>query len=270
MDEMARICARLLREGTVPRHELQELDHPDVRHEVDKRLESVGLILSTSVYSEHVGLRLSPGVTSDPAFDAATNVGLHADGCALLVILWARLVLQKRTASETRQVPGQAALLPDDRAEAARQYQPQVRLTTLVREFGHVLGSMTHVKGLVSQLRKLGFLGGAGETIEAGPLLELGIDGERMVGFIRRQVLADLLQRRSQGGEPGRFDDGSDESKVLNVLNERPEGMGMAQLKQTTGLRAERLRTILRDLIANRSVRRVGEGTQTRYEPVKG
>ncbi|WP_447976821.1 hypothetical protein [Candidatus Nitrospira bockiana] len=269
MDDVARICARLLREGTVPRHELHELDHLDVRHEIEKRFESVGLVLSTSVYSQHVGLRLSPDVASDPAFDAATNLGLHADSCALLVILWARLVLQKRTAADTREVPGQGSLLPDVQAVAARQYQPQVRLTTLVREFGHVLGSKTHVKALVSQLRKLGFLGGAGETIEAGPLLELGLDGERMIGFIRRQVLADLLQRKVQGEAVSQTDDGSDELKVLNALQEREDGMGMTQLKQTTGLRVDRLRTILRDLMANGSVKRVGQGTHTRYEPVR-
>jgi predicted Rossmann fold nucleotide-binding protein DprA/Smf involved in DNA uptake len=165
-------------------------------------------------------------------------------------------------------VPGQASLLPDDQVEAARQYEPHVRLTTLVQEFGHVLGSMTHVKGLVTQLRKLGFLDGAGEIIEAGPLLELGIDGERMVGFIRRQVLADLLRRKSQSEASERLEDGSDETKVLHALDEGPEGM--ARLKRVTGLRVERLRTILRDLMARGSVRRVGEGIQTRYESIKG
>ena len=112
MTDAALICARLLWQGTIPRAELPLLDHPEVRQEVERRLESVGVVLATSAYSEHVGVRLSPEVTADAAFDAASNLGLRADACALLVILWARLVLQKRTAADTRQVPGQAALLP--------------------------------------------------------------------------------------------------------------------------------------------------------------
>ena len=269
MDESTRFCARLLREGAILREELPELDEPEIRREVEKRLETVGLVLSTSAYSEYVGLRLSADIASDSAFDAASNIGLNADSCALLVILWARLVLQKRTASDTREIPGaQPSLLPDERVAAARKYKPQVRLATLVREFGHVLGSPTHVKGLVSQLRKKGFLGGLGETIEPGALLELGIDGERMVTYIRRQVLADLLQQKSLQ-EPEQQADNGDESKALNGLREFQDGAGMTQLEKTTGMSRSRLRTILRDLIQTGKVQRVGEHTNTRYRVLK-
>ena len=48
------------------------------------------------------------------AFDAPTNLGLKSDACALIVILWARLVLQKRTAQASRQTPGQAELRYDN------------------------------------------------------------------------------------------------------------------------------------------------------------
>ena len=57
MDEVAVICARLLREGAVPRAELVALDHTEVRADVERRLASVGLVLATSAYSDHVGLR---------------------------------------------------------------------------------------------------------------------------------------------------------------------------------------------------------------------
>lgn len=269
MDEVARICARLLREGAVLRAELRELDHPDVRPEVERRLASVGLVLATSAYSEHVGVRLSSEVAADPAFDAASNLGLRADACALLVILWARLVLQKRTAADTRELPGQGELLPEDRTAIARQFSPSVRLTTLFREFGKVIGSQTRMKALVTQLRRLGFLAGHGERIEAGPLLELGIDGERMVTFIRRQVLVDLVERKDEaGGQVEGADDAS--AQVLQVLRQQGGSAGMRDLEQVTGERRVRLRALLRELAASGRIRKVGERGQTRYLLVEG
>lgn len=265
MTDAALICARLLREGTIPRAELPALDHPEVRHEVERRLESVGVVLATSAYSEHVGVRLSPEVTADTAFDAASNLGLRADACALLVILWARLVLQKRTAADTRQVPGQAALLPAEQAAVARGFMPQVRLETLFREFGATLGSRTRIKGLVSQLRRLGFLGGLGEVVEAGPLLELAIDGESMIGFIRRKVLADLLERGAGAGAPDERADDHAEAQVLEVLARLGGSAAMKDLARETGERPERLRELLRGLAASGRLERRGERFRARY-----
>lgn len=265
MNDAALICARLLRERSIPRAELPALDHPDMRQDVERRLDGVGLMLATSAYSEHVGVRLSPEVTADAAFDAASNLGLRADGCALIVILWARLVLQKRTAADTREVPGQAALLPADQAVRARDFSPQVRLETLFREFGPTLGSRTHIKGLVSQLRRLAFIGGHGDVIEAGPLLELAIDGERMIGFIRRKVLADLLERREDADFVEQRPDDGAEAQILEVLVRLGGNAAMKDLVRETGERAERLRERLRALVASGRVERRGERFDARY-----
>ena len=64
-----------------------------------------------------------------------SHLGLNADHCALLVVLWSYLSLQKRTATESREVPGQNALFASDRAEAAKKYLPSVRIETIAREF---------------------------------------------------------------------------------------------------------------------------------------
>jgi len=285
MDEATRICARLLREGTVPRGALPDLDFPEVRHEVERRLEGVGLVLATSVYSEHVGIRLAPEVTADTAFDAASNLGLRSDACALLVILWARLVLQKRTAAETRELPGQSALFTREQATAARGFRPRVRLEALVREFRPVLGGRSRIQSLVTQLRRLGFLAGHGEQVEAGPLLELAIDGERMVAFLRREVLAKLLaERESPGGQgsgskadggtaadgEGVGDDGEDllagfGGQVIDALTRLGGSAAMGELARLTAAPASRLRRILRDLEAAGRVRRTGERSGARY-----
>ncbi len=278
MDEATRICARLLREGTVPRGALPDLDFPEVRHEVERRLHGVGLVLATSVYSEHVGIRLAPEVTADTAFDAASNLGLRSDACALLVILWARLVLQKRTAAETREVPGQSALFTREQAAAARGFRPRVRLEALVREFRPVLGGRSRIQSLVTQLRRLGFLAGHGEQVEAGPLLELAIDGERMVAFLRREVLAKLLAERENPGGQGKEDGkaGEDEEdeqdllaglggQVVDALTRLGGSAAMGDLARLTAAPASRLRRILRDLEAAGRVRRTGERSGARY-----
>ncbi|MGH7858305.1 MAG: hypothetical protein ACREQY_13360 [Candidatus Binatia bacterium] len=265
MNDAVLICARLLREGTVPRSELPALDHPDVRQEVERRLGEVGLVLATSAYSEHVGLRLSPDVTADSAFDAASNLGLRADACALLVVLWARLVLQKRTAADTRQVPGQAALFSHDRAEAAKEFQPQVRVETLAREFGSAIGSRTHLRMLVSQLRRLGFLAGRGDVIEAGPLLELAVDGEKMIAFIRRKVLSELLERGDGAGNAGIEEDRTG-AELLAVIERLGGSAAMRDLARETGERPERLRSVLQNLEAEGRLKRSGSRFTTRYE----
>src|SRR3954465_16521 len=125
IDSATLICARLLRAGAVPRAELPDLDFPEVRRDVERRLQAVGLVLATSAYSDHVGIHLSSEVTADSAFDAASNLGLRSDACALLVILWARLVLQKRTAADTRELPGQGEMFTGGQAGAARGYRPR-------------------------------------------------------------------------------------------------------------------------------------------------
>jgi hypothetical protein len=265
MDEAVHICARLLREGTVPRSELPDLDHPDVRREVEHRLGAVGLQLATSAYSEHVGLRLSPDVVAHSDFDSASNLGLRSDACALLVIAWARLVLQKRTARDTRDVPGQRALLPEDQAAAAREYIPQVRISTIAREFGPIIGSRTHIKALVTRLRRLGFLAGRGEVIEPGPLLEHGIDGEKMVGFIRREVLAGLLQAKTPPAEQDRSEDESIDTQIVQALHSLGGSAKMKELAGAVGERADRVRTVLADLIAQGKIRRTGERANTKY-----
>lgn len=266
-DEVALTCARLLREGVVPRKDLAALDYPDTRAEIEHRLRQVGLMLATSAFSEFVGLRLGTEVASAPHFDSASNLGLNADACALLVILWARLVLQKRTAEERHEVPGQAALLPDDQREAARQFTPQVQVEAIVQEFGRVLGARSHIRTLIGKLRNLRFLGGQGETIEAGPLLELGVDGEQMISFIRRGVLSQLVEeKRATANEANVDNTGGVLSAMLQVLRDRSAPMNINELADGTGQRKEVLRELLQVQIKAGRIQKLGDRRSTRYQ----
>jgi hypothetical protein len=251
MDEATRICARLLREGSVARAEVPALDDPDIRPEVERRLRSVGLMLATNESSDHVGLRLAPEVTADAGLDAASHLGLRPEACALLVILWVRLVLQKRTASSETE-------------------PPRVHLETLVRDFRSVLGGRGRIRSLVQELRRLRFLAGKGEEIEAAPLLEIAIDGERMMSFLRRGALAGLLEEQDHEAPPGPPEAGIElpgglSGQVLDAIARLGGTAAMGDLSRLTDAPASRLRRILRELQDAGWVRRTGERASARY-----
>jgi hypothetical protein len=197
MTDVERICALLIASGWVRRNDIRELEHPQTRSEVETRLRSCGLSLATSAYSDYYGLRLASDICDATVLDTPTNMDLGRDACALLTVLWARLALQRRTAGDTHDTPLiQSSLLPQQRAEQARAYNPSVRFETLAQEFGSNLGGRTRLRSLVSRLRRLGFITYHHlDDIQAGPLLELGIDGEKMIAFIRSRVLGELLLR---------------------------------------------------------------------------
>ena len=266
MNDAAVVCARLLREGAVLRSELPELDYLEVRAEVERRLEKVGLVLAASVYSEYVGLRLVPEVTADLAFEAASNLGLNADHCALLVVLWSYLSLQKRTASESREVPGQNVLFARDRAEAAKKYVPSVRIETIAREFKGQFGSYSHVKGLIGTLRRLKFIGGNGDIVEPGPLLELAIDGERMVAFVQREPLADLLKKLENGAPGEEAPENQAEQKVLEALRGAgAAGFQIGEIERLTSMTRANLAKILSNLKTQGKALQLGTRYNTRY-----
>ncbi len=203
MSDAAHICSRLIVAGTLPRKSLPELDHPQVRAEVEKTLADCGLSLASSAYSEYWGIQLSTETADATVLDTPTNLGLGSDACALLTVLWARLALQSRTAEDDRSAPGQQpSLLSETRAQEVREYRPSIRLQTLEGEFGKQLGGITRLRALLTLLRRLGFVSyRTHDDISAGPLMELGIDGERMTSFIRSRVLGELLGV-TQNGAP--------------------------------------------------------------------
>jgi hypothetical protein len=252
MDEPTRICARLLREGSVSRTEMPALEAPDIRTEVERRLLSVGLILATSEASSHVGLRLAPEVAADAGLDAANHLGLRAEACALLVILWVRLVFQKRTASGAAE-------------------PPRVHVETLVRDFRRVLGGRGRIRSLVQQLRHLRLLTGKGEEIEAAPLLELAIDGERMMDFLRRGAFAGLHEAPAGDAPSPRPSRAGTEppaglgGQVVDAIARLGGTAAMGDLSRLTDAPASRLRRILRELQAAGWVRRTGERASARY-----
>src|SRR5438128_5747075 len=249
MNEAARICARLIASGAIPRSEAPELDHPAIREDVETRLHQCGFVLASSPYSDHYGVRLANDIDAG-VMDGPSNLGLGANACALLTVLWAKLVLQKRTAAETQHTPdAQQELLAGDRREQVREFEPSVRFETLDREFGRKLGSRTRLLALLGQLRRLKFVTYRRlDAIRAGPLLELAIDGERMIGFIRSRVLSQYLE--SPGDSTGAAPDpiAGLTQNVIRVLSEACQPLSIADLERSIGAHRREIKQALKDL----------------------
>ncbi len=264
MNEAARICARLIASGAIPRSEAPELDHPAIREDVETRLHQCGFVLASSPYSDHYGVRLANDIDAG-VMDGPSNLGLGANACALLTVLWAKLVLQKRTAAETQHTPdAQQELLAGDRREQVREFEPSVRFETLDREFGRKLGGRTRLLSLLGQLRRLKFVTYRRlDAIRAGPLLELAIDGEKMIGFIRSRVLSQYLGT-VEGTLSAPHIEGT-HLRVLKSLSEASQPPTISELEGRTGIARRDLKKVLRELREEQEVEVVGSGAKTAY-----
>ncbi|HXA46830.1 MAG TPA: hypothetical protein VNW52_04315, partial [Burkholderiaceae bacterium] len=104
------LIARLLTHQTLKRDDRlvrRALSDELFRADVDTRLAAVGLKFLDNVYADHVTLALAREV--EPKIFGArevwqnNNFGLARDGVALLVVLWAQIILPKRERQEAHQ-----------------------------------------------------------------------------------------------------------------------------------------------------------------------
>src|SRR5574340_1467246 len=111
-DPAARLIARLLAMRHLPREDAEIrrlLVDGSFRDEVEQRLAACGMRLLEQPFAAHVGIALLRE-TESAVFEQndtwqASNIGLPKDAVALLVILWALIILPKRE----RQLAGGAA-----------------------------------------------------------------------------------------------------------------------------------------------------------------
>ena len=265
MDEAVQICARLIALGAIPRQELPELDHPVIRDEVEKRLAQCGFALASSAYSDHYGVRLTSNADAS-VMDTTSNMALGADACALIAILWAKLALQKRTAADWQVTPlEQGELLADRRREHALEFRPSVRFETLVHEFGRKLGGRVRLKAMLGHLRKLKFITYRRlDDIQSGPLLELAIDGEKMIGFIRSRVLSQYLETSSEEhAPPESTTEWAD--RVIDVLTAAGQPLKVSEIESRSGVGRRELKRALRELREDQRVEAIGAGSKMAY-----
>lgn len=206
-DPAARLIARLLALRYLPREDAEIrrlLIDSSFRDEVEQRLTASGLRLLAQPFAAHVGIALTRECES-AVFEQndtwqASNIGLPKDAVALLVILWALIILPKRE----RQLTGEAA-----QQETQSELFGNVKLTPLAHEasrgipqnilledYGKLLGGKTRISFSLPQLTRLGFIELRNKVIHEGPLLDLAFDYAEMAPRILNGALADLLKQR--------------------------------------------------------------------------
>jgi hypothetical protein len=204
-DDSQILIARLLSHQTLRRDDKlvkRVLSDELFRKEVDTRLLAVGLKLLDNVYADHVTLALHRNI--EPKIFGAkdvwqnNNFGLSRDGVALLVVLWAQIILPKRERQETHQhaednqndMFGTEKPLP-----RAEDTSIGIAYKALLADFGDKLGKKTRLDMNLGILSKLGFIERRGDVIVEGPLLDLLMDTDLLKERIVNGALADVFKR---------------------------------------------------------------------------
>jgi len=204
-DDSQILIARLLTHQTLKREDKlvrRALSDELFRAEVDSRLAAVGMKFLDNVYADYVTLALARDV--EPKIFGAkevwqnNNFGLSRDGVALLVVLWAQIILPKRERQEAHQLANEeqndmfGKEKPVPRAE---ETSLGISYRSLLADFGDKLGKKTRMDMNLGQLAKLGFIERKGDFIHEGPLLDLMMDTDVLKERIINGALADIFGR---------------------------------------------------------------------------
>ena len=209
--ELKTLTARLLAQRWLPRSDKlarRALVDETFRLELDRRLADVGLRLLDNPYAAHVGVALEAEL-AEPVFGAgreyaASNLGLTRDEIALLVIIWALIVLPKRERQVTRRElvdDGQTDLFGGADKPVAHGETVSGALTeaSLIADFGPRLGGRTKVRNfMLGKLARLGFIERRNGLITEGPLLDLALDYRVLADRIIHGTLGEVLAAAGQ------------------------------------------------------------------------
>ncbi|OGT12757.1 MAG: hypothetical protein A3J49_12875 [Gallionellales bacterium RIFCSPHIGHO2_02_FULL_57_16] len=206
-DPAARLIARLLALRYLPREDAEIrrlLIDSSFRDEVEQRLAASGLRLLAQPFAAFVGIALTRECES-AVFEQndtwqASNIGLPKDAVALLIILWALIILPKRErqlTGETEQQETQSELFGNVKlTPLAHEASRGIPQNVLLEDYGKLLGGKTRISFSLPQLARLGFIELKNKVIHEGPLLDLAFDYAEMAPRILNGALADLLKQR--------------------------------------------------------------------------
>jgi len=205
--ELKTLASRLLAHRVVSRADplaRRALLDEIFRNELDRRLAEVGLRLVENPYAEHIAVALLPQMT-EPVFGAGdtwinNNLGLPRDGVALLVILWALIILPKRERQIARVEAGhenQEDMFGAQKTlETGDAVSSGVSEDALYADFGKSLGGRTRFNANLGRLVNLGFVVRRNRVLHEGPMLDLMIDYSQLAPRIIDGALGEVLAHR--------------------------------------------------------------------------
>ncbi|MDO9012506.1 MAG: hypothetical protein Q7U78_11965 [Gallionella sp.] len=207
-DSAARLIARLIAQRYLPREDTEIrrlLVDSSFHDEVKQRLAACGLRLLAQPFAAHVSVALLRE-TEGAVFEQndtwqASNIGLPKDAVALLVILWALIILPKRErqlSSEAAQQDAQSEMFENVKlTPLAHEASRGIAVNVLLEDYGKLLGGRVRIQQFaLPQLSRLGFIDLRNKVIHEGPLLDLAFDYAEMAPRILQGALADLLKQR--------------------------------------------------------------------------
>jgi hypothetical protein len=202
-DDAQILIAQLLTHQTLSRENKlvkRALTDEVFRLELDNRLAGCGMKFLDNVYADNVTLALTREI--EPKIFGArevwqnNNMGLARDGVALLVVLWAMIILPKRERQEAHQhaLEDQEDMFGKDKPlPRAEDASMGISYRALLADFGDKLGKKTRMDMNLGQLNKLGFIERRGDMIVEGPLLDLMMDTDTLRDRIINGALADIF-----------------------------------------------------------------------------
>ena len=212
-DDAQVLIARLIAERWIPRAELLArrvlVDEP-FREEIEARLAACGLRLLDNPYAMHIALGLA-NAAEEPVLGRggqwlSSNLRLARDCVALLVVLWALLILPKRERqvsrrdnSETQQNDMFGMEKPIATGNDVKSNIPE---RTLVADFGKQLGGKMRINVNLGMLARHGFIERRQGVIHEGPLLDLALDHGVLAPRILDGALAELFAARARDATP--------------------------------------------------------------------
>jgi len=204
------LCARLLANRFIARTDplaRRALVDEEFRRALDHRLAEVGLVLLENPYAEYLGIGLvqdlEPFIFGEGDAWLSNNMGLPRDAVALLVVLWALIILPKRERQIARAEKDQEGQTDMFGAEKPLPQGEDVSVgvpeDALYADYRDKLGGKTRMNTNLGQLARLGFIERRNKMILEGPLLDLMLDYATLAPRIIEGALGDVLARRSEG-----------------------------------------------------------------------
>nr|WP_315464892.1 hypothetical protein [uncultured Rhodoferax sp.] len=203
--EAALLVAELLTRKYLPR------THPRVRRAltdtelftlIEQRLAQVGLRWVDNIYADHVSITLLPAhqtvVLGEAGLNANNNLDLPRDAVALLVVVWALIVLPKRErqTSRTEETAPQNDMFAGAKPlPSARSVSPVLSYKALLEDYGTQLGKKMRLDANLKLLERHGFILRKQDDILEGPLLDVLLDYDVLAPRILDGALADVLAR---------------------------------------------------------------------------
>lgn len=206
--ELQTLVARLAALRVLPRNDAlvkRALTDDLFFNALTERLKAGGLELVEHPYAEHVCLRIRRDM-EQPVFGAedhwlSNNLGLKRNEMALLVVIWALLILPKRSRQIERKddvtsVRQGEMFASDKPLPTADELNISIADATLLADFGDKLGRKMGLQTGLGVLARQGFIERRDGRIYEGPLLDLVLDYNRMARRVLDGALADLFGQR--------------------------------------------------------------------------